>query len=170
MNGAETSLFLLLFFSGNRHSGGSSGTMSGRDFMHPGWVIYPHVFIWFRSYCRALSRPNKHAKTIYKTQCEISLCSHPKQTHKQSYLSPVQWSTTEERLFTECFKLLLLMSDSTVADTYLCVGDLPPPLFFFFFFVQSLLAFNSALDVRWILKIWAFRSKGKCSPDGKKDF
>lgn len=34
--------------------------------------------------------------------------------------------------------------------------------------LQSLLAFNSALDVRWILRIWVFRSKGKYSPDGKK--
>lgn len=36
--------------------------------------------------------------------------------------------------------------------------------------LRSLHAFNSASDVKWILKAWAYRSKGKYSRDLKKLF
>lgn len=86
-------------------------------------------------------------KQYTKTQREISLCFRPKETHKQTYLSPVQWSTTKRRLFAECFKLLLFMSDPTVADTYFSKICAPPhphstPFLFSFFLFQFLLTFK----------------------------
>lgn len=73
-------------------------------------------------------------KQYTKTRCEISLCFRPNETHKQPYLSPVQRSTTKQPLFADCFRLLLLTSDLTVADTCLLKIYLCFLLFFFSFY------------------------------------
>lgn len=112
----------------------------------------------------------------------LVLTSMPKQYTKHSVKSPsasIPSRRTNKLICLRCSGLQPKSDYSRNVSSFWClIPPLPihiylsetcnPPPPFFFFSPQYLLAFNSALDVKSILKIQAFRSKGKYSPDEKE--